>query len=64
MSRDEHYQGKNSGEIEEVTKNTNQSLFSRKRKLGTVCSDSENELTQDTGRQQSLHLDAEGQPNR
>ncbi|XP_039182319.1 histone-lysine N-methyltransferase SETDB2 isoform X2 [Crotalus tigris] len=65
MSRDEHYQGKNSGDVEEeVTKNTNQSLFSRKRKLGTVCSDSENELIQDTGRQQSLHLNAEGQPNR
>ncbi|KAK9411005.1 histone-lysine N-methyltransferase SETDB2 [Crotalus adamanteus] len=65
MSRDEHYQGKNSGDVEEeVTKNTNQSLFSRKRKLGTVCSDSENELIQDTGRQQSLHLNAEGKPNR
>ncbi|XP_026534760.1 histone-lysine N-methyltransferase SETDB2 [Notechis scutatus] len=64
MSRDEHYQGEDSGEIEEVTKKTNQSLFSRKRKLGAVCSDSENELTQNTGRQQSLHLNAEGQPNR
>ncbi|XP_013910791.1 PREDICTED: histone-lysine N-methyltransferase SETDB2 isoform X1 [Thamnophis sirtalis] len=63
MSRDEHYQGKNSGEIEEVTKNTNQSLFSRKRKLDTVCSDSENEPTQDTGRKHSLHLNAESQPN-
>uniref|UniRef100_A0A670XTK8 SET domain bifurcated histone lysine methyltransferase 2 n=1 Tax=Pseudonaja textilis TaxID=8673 RepID=A0A670XTK8_PSETE len=53
-----------SGEIEEeVTKKTNQSLFSRKRKLGVVCSDSENELTQNTGRQQSLHLNAEDQPN-
>ncbi|XP_070615721.1 histone-lysine N-methyltransferase SETDB2 [Erythrolamprus reginae] len=65
ISRGEHhYQGKNSGKIEEVNKNTNQSLFSRKRKLDTVCSDSENELTQDTGSQQSLHLNAEGQPNR
>uniref|UniRef100_A0A8C6X9A3 Histone-lysine N-methyltransferase SETDB2 n=1 Tax=Naja naja TaxID=35670 RepID=A0A8C6X9A3_NAJNA len=63
MSRDEHYQGKDSDEIEEVTKETNQSLFSRKRKLSAVCSDSENELTQNTGRQQSLHLNAEGQPN-
>ncbi|ETE65927.1 Histone-lysine N-methyltransferase SETDB2 [Ophiophagus hannah] len=65
MSKDEHYQDKDSGEIEEeVTKKTNQSLFSRKRKLDAVCSDSENELTQNTGRQQSLHLNAEGQPNR
>ncbi|XP_025030304.1 histone-lysine N-methyltransferase SETDB2 isoform X2 [Python bivittatus] len=64
MTRDESCQVKNSGEIEEEdTKNSSQTLFSRKRKLDTVCSDSENEFIQDTGRQQSSYLNAESQPN-
>ncbi|KAM6464573.1 histone-lysine N-methyltransferase SETDB2 isoform 2-T2 [Liasis olivaceus] len=64
MTRDESCQVKNSGDIEEEdTKNSSQTLFSRKRKPDTVCSDSENELIQDTGRQQSSYLNAESQAN-
>ncbi|XP_063173850.1 histone-lysine N-methyltransferase SETDB2 isoform X2 [Candoia aspera] len=65
MTKDESCQVKNSGETEEEdTKNSSQTLSSRKRKLGTVCSDSEKELMQDTGRQQSLYPNPESQPNR
>ncbi|KAH0621781.1 hypothetical protein JD844_023408 [Phrynosoma platyrhinos] len=68
MSRDESRQVKDDGgnEVkEEDAENSDRSynVLSRKRKIDTVCSDSEIEFIQTTGKQNNLHLKPEDQPN-
>ncbi|XP_061463485.1 histone-lysine N-methyltransferase SETDB2 [Rhineura floridana] len=66
MSKDESREPKDGDDKveEEVTENSDRShsLFPKKRKLGTVCYDSEIEFIQTTGKKKSLHVKAGGQP--